>query len=74
MFTPNRHEMPISRDLAAISRESQRPTCESVKLQILYAAPARPVNGMMVYADGTLWNPGAGVGFYGYQAGAWVKF
>ncbi len=35
--------------------------------------PEKPVNGMIAYADGTSWNPGSGEGFYGYQAGAWVK-
>ncbi len=39
----------------------------------LAAAPAKPENGVIVYADGTNWNPGSGEGFYGYQAGAWVK-
>lgn len=35
--------------------------------------PARPRNGMIVYADGTEWNPGSGEGFYGYENGNWVK-
>lgn len=39
----------------------------------LSAPPAKPENGMITYADGTTWNPGAGEGFYGYEAGAWVK-
>lgn len=46
----------------------------SMKLPTLTAAPATPANGMIVYADGVGWNPGLGEGFYGYQAGAWVKF
>lgn len=37
------------------------------------AEPARPRNGMIAYANGTTWNPGAGEGFYGRVAGAWVK-
>lgn len=45
----------------------------TVTLEQLTAAPARPHDGMLVYADGVHWNPGAGVGFYGRQAGAWVK-
>ena len=44
-----------------------------VLLPELFVAPSEPQNGMIVYADGTQWNPGAGEGFYGYQAGAWVK-
>ena len=35
--------------------------------------PTKPRNGMLVYSDGTDWNPGSGEGFYGYEAGAWVK-
>lgn len=42
-------------------------------LPILTAAPASPANGTLAYADGTSWNPGSGEGFYGRQAGAWVK-
>lgn len=34
-------------------------------------APDRVENGLIVYADGTHWNPGSGEGFYGYYAGAW---
>lgn len=44
-----------------------------LQLDILENEPPTPFNGMVVYADGTSWNPGAGVGFYGYQNGAWVK-
>lgn len=39
----------------------------------LYAEPDKKRNGDVVYADGTSWNPGSGEGFYGYEAGAWVK-
>lgn len=45
-----------------------------MKLEVLNAAPAKPRAGMIVAADGTNWNPGSGVGFYGYIGGAWVKF
>ena len=46
---------------------------EIVKLTEQTVEPHTPVDGMIVYADGTTWNPGAGEGFYGRQAGAWVK-
>lgn len=42
-------------------------------IPILNAAPVKPRNGMLVYADGTNWNPGSGAGFYGRQGGSWVK-
>ena len=41
--------------------------------QVLHAAPAKPQPGMIVYADGTDWNPGSGEGTYQYSiAGSWV--
>lgn len=46
---------------------------DNLALRVSNAAPTRPRDGMVVYADGTDWNPGAGVGFYGYENGAWVK-
>ena len=44
-----------------------------LKLAVLYAAPDRPRNGMIVYADGTSWNPGFGQGPYAYLGGSWTK-
>jgi hypothetical protein len=44
-----------------------------LRLPILAKEPSNAANGMIVYADGATWNPGAGAGFYGRQAGAWVK-
>lgn len=38
-----------------------------------FVAPAKPRTGMVVLADGTEWDPGAGAGFYGYYGAAWVK-
>lgn len=46
---------------------------EDLRLRVLYAEPRRPRDGMIVYADGTTWDPGGGVGIYGRIAGAWVK-
>jgi len=39
-------------------------------LEVQYAAPAKPKVGMMVFADGTLWNPDAvsGEGVYVYKS------
>lgn len=42
-------------------------------LQKLYAAPEKILDGMIVYADGTTWNPSGGEGIYARIAGAWVK-
>lgn len=46
---------------------------DNVKLPALAAEPEKYSNGMIVYADGTNWNPGSGAGFYGRESGAWVK-
>ena len=37
-----------------------------------YAAPGRPRDGDIRYADGTTWNPGSGVGVYYYNGSSWV--
>lgn len=42
-------------------------------LKVLNKEPTKRRNGMVVLADGTNWNPGSGAGYYGYNAGAWVK-
>lgn len=55
----------ISRELAIMESMGQ--------LEVLHVAPEKPRDGMIVYADGTNWNPGAGDGFYGREGGAWVK-
>lgn len=43
------------------------------KQTILYDPPARPQDGMLVYADGTSWNPGSGRGLYERVGGVWSK-
>ena len=40
-------------------------------LATTYTAPNKPMDGMIVLADGTHWDPGSGAGFYGYRNGAW---
>ena len=41
--------------------------------QPLAKAPAAPREGMLINADGTHFNPGAGAGLYQYLGAAWVK-
>lgn len=45
----------------------------ALDLRPINAAPTRPRDGMIVYADGVNFNPGAGAGTYERRAGAWVK-
>lgn len=49
------------------------PTVSGVRFDILHSEPSRFVNGDVVMADGTDWNPGAGMGLYQRIGGAWVK-
>lgn len=44
----------------------------ALELSPTFVAPSRPRTGMIVYADGTKWNPGSGEGVYTYGSdGAW---
>lgn len=44
-----------------------------LRLEPQYVAPTKPRAGMLVYADGTSWNPGSGEGVYRFSlAAAWV--
>lgn len=53
----------IRQEFASIKRgmEDESP---SLDLVVLHAAPSRIRAGMLVYADGADWNPGAGEGVY----------
>lgn len=44
-----------------------------LQLQVLHVEPQRPRDGMIAFADGTNWNPGAGAGAYERVGGAWSK-
>lgn len=61
----------LREELRAISRELSETT--TLELRTRYVAPERPRDGMIVSADGTSWNPGAGVGIYAYLGGVWTK-
>lgn len=40
-------------------------------LPVVYAAPAKPRDGMLRNADGVLWDPGSGAGLYRFGGGTW---
>ena len=44
---------------------------EAGTLERFDATPAKPRDGMVIFADGTNFNPGSGEGFYGWYSGAW---
>jgi hypothetical protein len=61
----------VERELTQIARTFQSFT--QTQLEVLNVAPSKPREGMVVFADGTNWNPGSGRGFYGYRSGSWRK-
>ena len=61
----------VKRELTAI--ELALVDFDFLQLKQTDVAPAKPRAGMVVFADGTNWNPGSGIGFYGYHSGAWNK-
>lgn len=80
MYTPNNVPTDpalipdfLSRELLALASNDtqQRP---HLFLQTLNAAPTKPREGMVVKADGTNWNPGAGAGVYVYISSAWARW
>ena len=61
-------------ELEAVSRETREPRPEfGVVLPQLNAAPSRVEDGLVVYADGTNWDPGSGEGVYAYYNSTWNK-
>lgn len=60
----------VEDELAAVATSMQSIT----QLQISYVAPDKPRQGMVVYADGTHWNPGSREGAYAYGSDATWHF
>jgi hypothetical protein len=79
MYTP----APLPTDDKALGRyvrsELERIAAEFrpslLQLDVLHVAPAKPREGMLIFADGTDLDPDASgdPGFYGYAGGAWVR-
>lgn len=67
--TPSGLKAWLTDQLRRIANELNAPK----HLDVLHVEPARIYNGLVVVADGTDWNPGAGLGIYARVAGAWVK-
>lgn len=44
-----------------------------ITFRIHNKAPNKPKGGIVYYADGTNWNPGAGKGLYEYDGTTWNK-
>lgn len=61
----------LYRELQRVSAGMVAPV--QLQFDVLTIEPERPQDGMLAYADGTSWNPGAGAGLYERRGGAWVK-
>lgn len=61
----------LQRELDQIAREFV--DSDFIQLKKTHAVPAKPREGIIVYADGTDWDPGSGEGYYGYYGAAWRK-
>lgn len=68
-----RHPPDLRQELDRLRQVLEGPTVGSIRLDVRYAAPQNPVVGLIVYADGTLWNPGGGQGAYIYYGSTWNK-
>jgi hypothetical protein len=76
--------MPLDRPLPDDTREALKMLWNVTEEQLIdinrhrdslhkiwHVAPGKPREGLLVYADGTDWNPGSGAGYYVFYAGAW---
>ncbi len=59
-------------DLESRVAELEKLQQQFIVLAKLYAEPKRVYEGMVVYADGTTWNPGSGAGMYQYRGSTWT--
>lgn len=63
----------VQEQLEILSALLQGMNVTAIQLAVLNVAPTRPREGLVVFADGTNWNPGSGKGVYVYASSAWVK-
>ena len=70
-FTPK----PLP-DKPDVQREFQR-VSEAFRIvhqfDVLHVEPSKPRQGLLVFADGTDWDPGSGEGLYEYLSTGWSK-
>lgn len=77
-----RSELPQTNDVETLRRwvvdefgkiERALNQQDFVYFQIQTSVPTKVKDGMLVFADGTSWNPGSGRGLYERRSGSWVK-
>ena len=62
----------LTEELRKLAGQAQAPEHPVMIIEETRSVP-KSINGAIVFADGTGWNPGAGAGFYGFHSGAWNK-
>jgi len=63
----------VESELQRLALDLEARTFDSVQLVERYSAPGKPREGLVVFADGTSWNPGSGRGVYVFSSAVWVK-
>lgn len=63
----------VQTQLEQLSAALQGMYVPQLQLAERHSVPERPREGLVVFADGTNWNPGSGRGVYVYSSSAWVK-
>ena len=63
----------IAEEFQRLALDLESGQMEFLQLVERFVAPVKPREGLVVFADGTSWNPGAGRGVYVYNSAAWVK-
>lgn len=63
----------LQEELEKIANTLQQLDTDTLLLIPQHVEPERLVEGMVVVADGTDWDPGSGAGIYEYVSGAWAK-
>lgn len=64
----------IAQEFQNLAQELSMNAFQFAQLAETFVAPQKPRDGLVVFADGTSWNPGGtGRGVYVYSSGVWVK-
>lgn len=63
----------VIEEFQRLAIELESGNMEFLQLAERHVLPLKPRDGLVVFADGTNWNPGAGRGVYVYSSGAWAK-
>jgi hypothetical protein len=62
----------VGQELIKVAQALDTPD-QFLMLEPQYAAPnVKLRDGIVVFADGVVWNPGSGAGVYVYKSGSWV--